>query len=59
MMKVAAVFLIGIVALALFGRVRLGGLLAKPPVVSKPGKCAGCGRFLIGMGPCECGRRHG
>lgn len=50
MIKIVSLFLIGMLVLAMFGRLRLPGL--------KPGskkKCPRCGRFRIGKGPCECG----
>ena len=59
MLKMVGLFLVVIVAVSVLGRVRLGGLLPKPPgAQTKPGKCAKCGRFQIGKGPCECGAPH-
>lgn len=58
MLKGISLFLVAIVALALFGRIRLGGLLSgrsAKTALKKPVKCKGCGRFLIGKGPCDCG----
>jgi hypothetical protein len=61
-LKVVSLFLVVIVALAFFGRIRfgskpggtrIGGIT--PPRMAKPQKCPSCGRFLIGTGPCECG----
>ncbi len=49
MVKVVTFFLIAIVILAIFGRLRFPGqarLAAR--------KCPDCGRFRIGRGPCEC-----
>lgn len=56
--KGISLFLVAMVALALFGRVRLGGLLpggSAKTSLKKPVKCKSCGRFLIGKGPCDCG----
>ncbi len=43
-------FLIGILVLAMFGRLRLPGA---DRLSSR--KCKNCGRFKIGKGPCACG----
>ena len=56
MVKIVTLFLIVVVALALFGKLRLPG--AKPG--AKPGArlggktCPSCGRPRIGRGPCPC-----
>ncbi len=49
--KIVTVFLIAIAVLGMFGKMHwLGGKrLAQR-------KCAGCGRYRIGKGPCPCGR---
>jgi hypothetical protein len=53
MVKVAALFLLAIVALALIGRLRLPGAHGG----RKSGrKCPACGRYRIGPGPCPCGK---
>ena len=51
LIKVVSLFLIVIVALAVFGRLRLprGRQLAAR-------RCPGCGRPRIGKGACACGR---
>jgi len=50
--KIVSLFLIGMVVLAMFGRLRFPG--AKRLASAK---CPKCGRFRIGKGPCSCG--HG
>ena len=51
MVKVVSLFLIGMMVLAIFGRLKVPG--AKK-LASR--KCKGCGRYRIGSGPCSCGR---
>ena len=51
-LKIVSIFLIVMVVLAMFGRLRIPG---KKQLDAK--KCPGCGRFRIGKGPCSCG--HG
>lgn len=49
MIKIVTLFLIGMVVLAMFGRLRLPGrnrLSAR--------KCPKCGRFKFGSGTCDC-----
>jgi len=56
MLKVAGLMLLVLAALAVFGRVRLGlpgG--RKPKSLAGARKCRGCGRPVIGKGPCACG----
>lgn len=52
MVKVVSLFLIGILVLAMFGKLHL--LWRKK---NRPGRvtCLHCGRPLIGKGPCDCG----
>lgn len=50
MIKIVSLFLIGMLVLAMFGRLRVPG--AKH-LASR--KCKRCGRFRIGKGPCSCG----
>lgn len=49
--KIVAIFLIGMVVLALVGRLRLPGGRS----LSVARKCPGCGRYRIGRGACPCG----
>ena len=54
MVKIVTFFLIGMVVLALFGRLRFPG---SDMIASK--KCPRCGRYRIGKGPCPCGKGRG
>lgn len=53
--KIVSLFLIAMVVLAIFGRLRI------PKIGEKLGvaKCPDCGRHRIGKGPCECGSDKG
>lgn len=51
MIKVVTFFLIGMMILALMGRLRIPGAKRL-----KSAKCKHCGRFRIGKGPCPCGQ---
>lgn len=55
MVKVVTFFLIGMVILALFGRLRFPGGSAVRRL-SRSAKCPECGRFRIGKGPCDCSK---
>ncbi|WP_325050389.1 hypothetical protein [Falsigemmobacter faecalis] len=56
MLKIAGLMLLVLAALAVFGRVRLGLPGARrPKSLAKPRNCRGCGRPVIGKGPCVCG----
>jgi uncharacterized OB-fold protein len=53
LVKIVSFFLIGMVALAMFGRLRVPGaqrLMAR--------KCKACGKHLIGRAPCDCGSKR-
>lgn len=52
LMKVMALFLAGMVVLAMFGKLRYPGQKRLQAL-----KCKGCGRYRIGRGPCSCGHR--
>ena len=54
MVKVVTFFLIGMLILAMFGRLRFPG---QKMISSR--KCAKCGRYRIGKGPCGCGHDGG
>jgi hypothetical protein len=61
LVKIVSLFLIGIAALAMFGRLRwpggarrIGKREEKKP--AKPRKCKACGNYIIGDGPCPCGK---
>ncbi|MEX0281096.1 MAG: hypothetical protein AB3N13_07880 [Arenibacterium sp.] len=49
-LKVVSLFLIFMVVLAMFGRLRLPGANRLASA-----KCRKCGRYRIGKGPCRCG----
>jgi hypothetical protein len=49
--KIVVLFLVGMAVLAMFGRLRLPRIGRRDTK-----KCGRCGRFLIGKGPCECGK---
>jgi len=51
--KIVSLFLIGMLALAMFGRLRLPGG-DRTGRLAKPRKCPDCGRYRIGKGPCPC-----
>jgi hypothetical protein len=50
LLKIVSLFLLGMVILAVFGRLRLPG---RGKAASR--RCTRCGRFRIGKGPCDCG----
>ena len=50
LVKAVTFFLIAIAVLAMFGRLRFPGQARL-----KAAKCAKCGRYNIGKGPCSCG----
>jgi len=50
-LKIVALFLVFIAILGMFGKLRFPG---QKRLASA--KCAKCGRFRIGKGPCPCGR---
>ncbi|WP_176244141.1 hypothetical protein [Pseudoruegeria aquimaris] len=52
MVKIVTFFLIGMVILAMFGKLRFPG---QNKLASR--RCPGCGRYKLGRGPCGCG--HG
>jgi hypothetical protein len=53
MVKVVSLFLIGMLVLAMFGKLRLPK--PKMPKMMTSKKCPACGRHKIGSGPCACG----
>ena len=50
--KIVSLFLIGMVVLAMFGKLRVPGSKRLASA-----RCPSCGRYRIGKGPCACG--HG
>jgi hypothetical protein len=57
MIKVVTLFLIFILAMGIFGKLRLPWRGGRTGRIARPGKCRRCGRFLIGGKPCDCDRR--
>jgi hypothetical protein len=49
LLKIVSLFLIGMLVLAMFGRLKYPG---KAKLASM--KCKNCGRYRIGSGPCGC-----
>ncbi|PRY23835.1 hypothetical protein CLV78_104328 [Aliiruegeria haliotis] len=60
LVKIVTFFLIGIAALAMFGRLRWPGAARRRdkggPRPPKPRKCKACGSYVVGKGPCPCGK---
>ncbi|NCO21444.1 MAG: hypothetical protein GW905_05430 [Rhodobacterales bacterium] len=54
MIKVVSLFLIAIVVLAMFGKLRFPGQKRLSSM-----KCTDCGRYRIGKAPCSCGKKRG
>jgi hypothetical protein len=59
LLKIVSLFLIFIVVLAMFGKLRTAGrwlgLSRRAKPIEKPGKCPTCGAYRVGKGPCPCG----
>ncbi|MCC6304513.1 MAG: hypothetical protein IT545_04875 [Rhodobacteraceae bacterium] len=59
LVKIVALFLVGIAALAIFGRFRAGrpraGRKAPPARLARARLCSRCHRLLVGPEPCDCG----
>lgn len=55
MLKIVSLFLVFMVVLAMFGKLRLS-FFTKALGIKKPKTCKSCGRFQIGKGPCACER---
>ncbi|MGR3757293.1 MAG: hypothetical protein ACU0AT_08735 [Tranquillimonas sp.] len=51
MIKLVSLFLIAMVALAMFGRLRFPGAKRLADL-----RCRSCGRYRIGRGACPCGK---
>ncbi|TDS89818.1 hypothetical protein CLV87_3870 [Pelagimonas phthalicica] len=54
LVKIVSIFLVFMAVLAMFGRLRFPGQARL-----KSAKCPRCGRYKIGRGPCDCGKRKG
>jgi hypothetical protein len=59
MVKVVSLFLIGMLVLAMFGKLRLPKLPKRKPrkTIETAGKCHKCGAYKIGNNPCVCGKK--
>jgi len=59
MVKVVSFFLIGIMVLALLGKLRMPKLpiIKKRKAVQTAEKCSKCGAYKIGSKPCNCGKK--
>jgi hypothetical protein len=51
MVKIVSLFLIGMLVLAMFGKLRFPGQKKLRQMT-----CRACGRWKIGRGPCDCGK---
>jgi len=52
--KAVTLFLIAMLVLGMFGKLRIPKVRAKR-LADKKAKCARCGAYRIGTGPCNCG----
>jgi len=52
--KIIALFLAGMMVLAIFGKLRFPGQARLASA-----KCRKCGRYRIGKGPCSCSKGRG
>ncbi len=58
--RVVLLFLIGILVLAMFGRLKtpkINSRLKKPKILNSR-KCPKCGSYILGEGPCACEKHH-
>ncbi|EYD72060.1 hypothetical protein [Limimaricola hongkongensis] len=55
LIKIVTLFLVGMIVLAMFGKLRLPKGRG-PKGLLGGGRCAACGRPRIGKGPCPCGK---
>ena len=53
LVKIVTFFLIGMVVLAMIGRLRVPGI--GKVTLQKPKRCKACKRFLFNSDPCPCG----
>ena len=53
MIKAVSLFLIVILALGMFGKLRIPKI-KKPKGLRRAQKCKSCGNYLIGIDPCKC-----
>jgi hypothetical protein len=57
LVKIVTFFLVGMVVLAMFGRLRVPGIGKISPKVLGRGRCKSCGAPLVGKTPCPCDTR--
>jgi hypothetical protein len=56
--KAVSLFLIGMLALAMFGRLKMPKVGKKDDTPNlKARKCKKCGSYILGKGPCACEKR--
>lgn len=56
--KIVSLFLIFMVVLAMFGRLRVPKIMPKRNnKVKNAQKCPKCGSYILGKGPCACRRK--
>ncbi len=57
--KAVSLFLIFMVVLAMFGKLRAPKVISKMrrKTITPGGKCTRCGTPIVGKGPCPCGKR--
>ncbi|MGP3698373.1 hypothetical protein [Rhodobacter sp. NSM] len=59
LVKIVTLFLLGMAALAMIGRLRLPSVRRKSTKVPPPTICGHCGRFLLGQQECPCRKGKG
>ncbi|MEM9523133.1 MAG: hypothetical protein AAF982_03930 [Pseudomonadota bacterium] len=58
--KIVSLFLVFIIALAMFGKLKApGGALRRKLGLDRPKTCPYCGQFVVGKDPCSCGKGTG
>ncbi|WP_341211777.1 hypothetical protein [uncultured Limimaricola sp.] len=55
LIKIVTLFLVGMIVLAMFGKLRLPKPRGPKGLLGR-GRCVACGRPRIGKGPCPCGK---
>lgn len=56
MVKAVSLFLIVILVLGMFGKLRVPKI-RKPRDLPRAKKCKSCGNYLIGIDPCKCKKK--
>jgi hypothetical protein len=61
LVKIFILFLGGMALIGLIGKWlfpgAIGRAVSKRVAVAKPSRCRACGRYLIGTGGCDCGKK--